>query len=165
MAFLPAVIEELVFRGVVLKELRQYGTVLAIFASALLFSFFHLNPAQTFYQFALGVIYATVVIFTGNLLMSMILHFINNFFIITYTFVTGSDYIPFSWSLYTVITGVLLLCLGVAVIWALLRLLDKRGAEKKQAPKYKYKFLSMDNYGYFLCMITAGVVWIMTLLG
>jgi len=130
MAVLPAVIEELVFRGIILHNLKKYGAVVAVLASALCFSLFHMNPAQLVYQFILGIVFAIVVLKTGNLVLAMLLHFLNNFFVITYTFITGSDRLAFSWDATTIIATILLAFLGAVVIMGQLGNLKKeRNAE------------------------------------
>jgi membrane protease YdiL (CAAX protease family) len=116
MAVLPAVIEELLFRGVILKSLKQYGTVMAVLLSSAMFAAFHLNPAQTVYQFILGIMFAAIALRTGNLVLCMLLHFINNFLIITYTFIAGGDTMVYTWNAFTVITAIVLAVLGAVVI-------------------------------------------------
>lgn len=53
--------EELVFRGLMYKRLREYsGFVAAMLYSALIFSFVHINLVQTIYAFVMGVVFAFV---------------------------------------------------------------------------------------------------------
>lgn len=95
---LPAFVEETLFRGVILQGLRQKSNVFAIFISAFLFSIFHQNPSQTIHQFIVGVIWATLVIKTGSIWISVLLHFLNNFIAISYDFFVnisgGIDNVP-----------------------------------------------------------------------
>ncbi|MCL2228352.1 MAG: CPBP family intramembrane metalloprotease [Firmicutes bacterium] len=130
LAVLPAVIEELLFRGIVYKSLLGEGKqkkhiYTAIIISSLLFAGFHLSPEQLVYQFILGVIYAIVFYKTGNLLYPMLLHFINNFFVIAYTFIAGSDYMSYTWGATTIVTTILLALMGGAIIYGLLGILKK----------------------------------------
>jgi membrane protease YdiL (CAAX protease family) len=85
MAVMPAVFEELFFRGVLLKGLRSFGTVGAVLLCGGLFSLFHQNPAQTIYQFCCGVAYALVALRSGSVLPTMLAHFLNNAVIILLT--------------------------------------------------------------------------------
>lgn len=78
-------LEEYVFRGILLDKLRGYGEGLCIFASGLFFGLFHANLNQLPYAFALGAIFAYVVLRTGTILWSVLLHMIVNFFGITVT--------------------------------------------------------------------------------
>lgn len=88
---LPAVGEELIFRGVVLNSLRMGGSDLrAILLSGLFFMLFHASPLQTIYQFTLGCIFAIIVIKTGNLFYTMLLHFLNNFLAISVSYFSVS---------------------------------------------------------------------------
>ena len=124
MCILPAVIEELLFRGVIFKSMRHLGFITAVLVSALLFAVYHLSPSQLVYQFIMGIVFASVYEFTGNLIYSMIMHFINNFFIVAYTFIVGND-LAYSWNAYTVVTAILLAVCGGVVIIGLVRGLNR----------------------------------------
>ena len=84
-ALLPAIFEEIIFRGFLLKGMRAFGTVGAILISGGLFAIFHQNPAQTVYQFCCGAAFALVAIRSGSILPTMLSHFINNALILTLT--------------------------------------------------------------------------------
>ena len=86
LAVLPALGEELIFRGAVLSGFKTMGTSKAVLLSALLFSLFHMNVDQTIYQFVLGIILAVFVLISGSIVASILLHFLNNFFAILYTY-------------------------------------------------------------------------------
>ena len=68
------VAEELMFRRVLLERLRPYGERFAALASALCFALFHGNFHQFFYAFALGVVFAYVVLKTRCLWQVVLLH-------------------------------------------------------------------------------------------
>ena len=74
---LPALGEEIMFRGVLASSFKEYGGVYVIILSGLIFSFSHYNIAQTVYQFFLGTLLCYV-LKTNNLLFSVIVHFFNN---------------------------------------------------------------------------------------
>jgi membrane protease YdiL (CAAX protease family) len=75
---IPAVCEELLFRKLLLNRLRPLGDVLAVFLSALAFALFHANFYQLFYTFVLGVFFAVVVLLTGSVRDTILLHMIIN---------------------------------------------------------------------------------------
>lgn len=79
---LPSIVEEFAFRGIILSGLENAGKPFAILLSGVLFSLFHMSPAQTVYQFIVGVVYALIVLKGGNVVFTMILHFANNLFIV-----------------------------------------------------------------------------------
>ncbi len=74
------IVEELIFRKLMLDRLRPYGDMTAIWVSALAFSLFHGNLSQALYAFVLGLIFAYVVIRTNNILYSIGLHILVNLF-------------------------------------------------------------------------------------
>ena len=79
LAAVPAVLEELVFRGIILNAFRKKtGDVASIFISAALFSLMHCSPQQTVFTFVFGIVLAFVVVKTGSVVSSMIIHFLNN---------------------------------------------------------------------------------------
>lgn len=79
-AVLPAVVEEIAIRGIVLQPLRRYGDWFAIIASSLIFSLMHGNMVQIPYTLAAGIIFGIVAVSTGSLWPSIVLHFLNNLF-------------------------------------------------------------------------------------
>lgn len=68
------IVEELVFRKVLLERLRKYGDVVAILVSGLCFGLYHGNIAQFLYASALGFIFAYVVVRTGRIHYTIALH-------------------------------------------------------------------------------------------
>lgn len=72
------VFEELIFRKMLVRHLRWAGDAFAIFSSAAAFAFVHGNLEQCFYAFFVGVIFATVYIYTGNIGVTIGLHAVVN---------------------------------------------------------------------------------------
>ncbi len=88
LALLPAIGEELVFRGVIFHGLRtRFNDISAVLLSALMFALMHQSLQQLLYPFILGCIMGWVVLRTGSLVSSIIIHFVNNFLVVTFTFV------------------------------------------------------------------------------
>ena len=79
MAVVPAVIEELFFRGVILSSLmKKTNIIMAILISSLLFSLMHFSLIKIFPTFILGAVFAFVVYKTNSIIPAMVLHFGNN---------------------------------------------------------------------------------------
>lgn len=94
-AFLPAVVEETVFRGVLFHSYRKRNIFRAILISAVLFGLFHLNVNQFLYAVIMGVIFALVIEATGSIFTSMIMHFVFNAnSVILYYLVTNVFQLP-----------------------------------------------------------------------
>ena len=73
------VLEELVFRKLLLDRTHGYGQVVAVFVTALLFGLIHGNPAQFPLAFMLGLLLGTVYVKTGHVVYTMLMHFLINF--------------------------------------------------------------------------------------
>lgn len=158
---IPAVIEELIFRGLILRGLEDNGTQRAVIISALLFMLFHLNPAQTVYQFVLGLVLAGVVLISGNLFYGMIVHFANNFAIITYTFITGDPELLISLDFVWLAAIVGLAVLATAVLYGLARALKNDFVFKKP----KKKLFTRDNQALFFAIAISMLIWISVFVG
>ncbi len=78
LSVLPALGEELMFRGVILKSLESAGTARAIFLSAIIFALSHFNPAQLVHQFLLGALLSYITVVTGNIIYACVIHLLNN---------------------------------------------------------------------------------------
>lgn len=78
-AVVAPVIEELIFRGLILQGFRRnYNGFVAVFMSALLFALFHLNPWQFPATFILGMLLGWIVLKTNSILLAILGHAINN---------------------------------------------------------------------------------------
>ena len=89
-AVLPAFCEEIVFRGAIAGSLEKNKNKLASLAIAgALFSVFHMNPAQTVHQFALGAFLALLYFRSGSLWTTVIVHFFNNIAVIALDAIFG----------------------------------------------------------------------------
>ncbi|MFN9583214.1 MAG: type II CAAX prenyl endopeptidase Rce1 family protein [Bacteroidota bacterium] len=79
-AILPAICEELLFRGALMHFLLQcfYQKHLAIWFSAILFSLFHAQFYGFVPRMLLGVLLGYMVWYSGSIWPAMVIHFINN---------------------------------------------------------------------------------------
>lgn len=78
-AVMPAVGEELLFRGLLLGSLgTKYKTGLAIVLSSVVFGLFHMSLVKLIPTALLGICLAVVVTKGGSIFLSMLLHFTNN---------------------------------------------------------------------------------------
>ena len=77
-ALLAPILEELLFRFLILERLRRYGDVFAVIVSAFLFMVLHASFSSMAYSFVSGVVFGLVAVLTGSVLCPMILHLVNN---------------------------------------------------------------------------------------
>lgn len=82
-ALLPAVTEELIFRGILLDGLKKnFSAVVAILLCGGIFAVYHQRPEQTIYQFCCGTAYALLAFKAGSILPTVLAHFLNNALIV-----------------------------------------------------------------------------------
>jgi sodium transport system permease protein len=76
---LPAVCEELAFRGLILTGLRRrYRPWAAVGLSSFLFALYHMNVFQLLPTFLLGVVLALLTVRSGSVYPAMLFHFLHN---------------------------------------------------------------------------------------
>lgn len=164
MAILPSIYEELIFRGVVLQGLRsRFSDWGAIFLSGLMFALMHGNLQQFIYPFILGSIMGWLVVRTGSLVSSMLVHFINNFLVVTFSFienVTGfSLALPNTWWFYLLAFGLLFLTVGI--LW----LVEKYYFKRKSAKEVEKTSQKTSIYVYLSLAISAFMLLVVTVIG
>lgn len=77
-AVLPAIGEELVFRGILQRYLERYGAAVAIWASAVIFSAFHMQFAGFLPRLFLGAMLGYLLYWSGSLWLPIFAHLLNN---------------------------------------------------------------------------------------
>ena len=80
----PAIFEEMLFRGIIMRGLEQFGVIASIVLSSLAFALMHGNFSQLILQFIGGLAIGTVVTITGNYLIGSVMHGFNNLFSVVY---------------------------------------------------------------------------------
>ncbi len=75
----PAFVEELLFRGVILSNLLPFGKGTAVLGSALLFGLMHQNAEQLLYATAAGAVLGWIFVQTRSIWPCVLMHFVNNF--------------------------------------------------------------------------------------
>lgn len=156
---LPAVFEELFFRGILLQGLRSFGTVGAILLCGGLFSLYHQNPAQTVYQFLCGCAFALVAVRSGSILPTVLAHFINNTVIIV---LEACGVKEFPLPVYITVICVTAVCLVASLVYLLF--FDGKKTEVKteflvEDKAERGRFFACASFG----LITCAFVWISNL--
>lgn len=76
--FFAPIFEEIFFRGTMLRSSARYGSWSMIIIMGIMFGLWHLNYAQTLYTTMLGICGGFLIIKSGSIIPSIILHFIMN---------------------------------------------------------------------------------------
>lgn len=87
------VTEELLFREAIVGEMLRRGATpwMAIAVSALAFGAMHLNLAQGLYALPLGILFGIIYYKTGNIILSSLLHIVNNGIVAAQLYFLGED--------------------------------------------------------------------------
>ncbi len=146
---IPAIVEESLFRGVMLSALKEKGEIFAVLMSGALFSLFHMQPVQTLYQFVFGVLFAFISIRYGGILPVMVCHFINNAYVILNYYFFG---ISFTGGVKITVTVIALILLGIG-LFILFRFTERRSdvPSKTKSVSVKPFFLS-GVIGFIICL-------------
>ena len=91
--------EELLFREAIIGEMLRRGTNpwVAITISALAFSAMHLTLAQFLYALPLGILFGIIYYRTGNIVLTSLLHILNNGTIAAELYTNGEEAAKFSY--------------------------------------------------------------------
>lgn len=165
--FLPAVLEESIFRGLLLNGARKCGAVFAVIACGVLFSLYHKNPAQTLYQLIIGLTLTLLVIKSGSIIPSVIFHFINNLYVVTMYFLTPEGF-TFDKMVQIILCVLGVIVYAICVLYLILKCkrpkedveLDSEYAkisDKKQEIKF---FLVFSAPGVVACLL----IWVVNLI-
>lgn len=97
------IVEELIFRKILLDKLRRFGDIPAILITGFAFGIFHFNLSQFFYATVLGILFAYITIRTNRIIYSIMLHMMMNF--------VGTAFVPL------VTNNQNILGMGIMMIW------------------------------------------------
>ncbi len=81
-ALLPAITEEVLFRGIILTEYTSQGVACAVAMSSLTFAMSHFSFVRLPIYIFCGVVLAAVTFATRSLIASMAVHLVNNVFVL-----------------------------------------------------------------------------------
>jgi uncharacterized protein len=91
-AIIPAVSEEVMFRGYVQKSFELKMTPFrAIMITAIFFGLYHFNPYGIVPLILLGVFFGYAAYKTNSIIVPMVLHFLNNFIAVGLFYIIGDD--------------------------------------------------------------------------
>lgn len=116
-AAIPAVGEELFFRGIVQTKLINYfrSPHLAIWLGAFFFSAFHFQFEGLFPRIVLGAVLGYLYYWSNNLWIPVILHFFNNAILVSAPYFAFSDQIPDATTDITLSYSLILTALGAMI--------------------------------------------------
>lgn len=160
-AVMPALFEELLFRGVLLNCCEKgMGSVRAVLVVGFCFSLFHASPEQTVYQFLAGCAFALIAVRSRSILPSVMMHFINNALIVVLQAANVFDESGEIAASPIVLLIIMALSFVSLVTAFVLLMTDKTPLEKCKKGGVK---------NFFVCaaagIAVLGVIWILSLFG
>jgi len=132
-AVIPAIGEELTFRGVIQKLLSKWfrNPHWAIFLTAFLFSAMHVQFLSFLPRFFLGMVLGYIYFWTGSIWLSILVHLVNNAVaVVFYNYYYGGQAGDYLEKVGTPETGFYLAIIGAVAGTGLLYLIYKRSREK-----------------------------------
>lgn len=118
LAGVPAILEELIFRGVILNGYKKLGAVPAMVITSLLFALIHGSVQQFVFPFLFGLILSFAALKTGTVLAPIIIHFVNNALVVILNYVNFSFEIAIpTWAL--LLIGLATTAAAFVIIWFL----------------------------------------------
>jgi len=132
-ALLPAIGEELLFRGLLLKLFNQItkNIHVAVILSAIIFSAIHLQFYGFLPRFMLGVILGYLFVFTGNLWVPIFVHFLNNASSAIVYYLHYNDYINIPMEDFGSSSNIVYIIGSLLVtIWLMIIIHQKEGADR-----------------------------------
>ena len=159
-AVLPAVLEELLFRGMLLNGVKQFGEGIAVLICGGLFALYHQNPAQTLYQFCCGAAFALMAIRAGSVLPTILSHLLNNAAILI---LAKCGIYTLQGSVYAIILVVSIICLLGSLVYLLV--FDKKEGGEVDLPDAETLKAERKNFWLFAAVgiIVCAINWISVL--
>ncbi len=152
-AVLPAVCEELVFRGILCAEYEGSGVVCSFSMNVLWFSLLHFNPEKLLSYLFAGIVLSALLYATRSIWSCVIAHFAFNLFglfgqqYITEFYITAGSIGVF------IFIMIALLLLAAAVFCGQASSLYRRYAEKDAPSDYRQPHTKEEIFGAFLAIL------------
>ncbi len=136
LGLLPAVVEELIFRGVLYQGMKGHFSLWArVVICGLLFALMHQSIIQFIYPFILGCALSLIMEKTNNVLYCMMFHFANNFSTLTVGYimeVCNFDFLslPITW--WFVLVSIVAAAAAVGIIFLAFKFVKSKKVEVEE---------------------------------
>ena len=149
LAILPAIFEEVFFRGLLLNSLEGHGTITKVVTVGICFALYHCNLGQLVYQFIYGVAFCLLALYAKSTLPCIIAHFINNFVIILFEYL----------GIYIDLFNPILIAIGIVALIGFIVFTYVLNQTKEKSSKQENQRKMTDFYvrygllGIFICVL------------
>lgn len=160
---LPAITEELVYRGLILSSLSVYNRIFAVITQAVLFGVLHGNPGQFLYTMCGGLLLGILTLECGSVRFAVIVHTANN--ALAFLYLCLDIFAPGQTALYTAVLTLGIFAAGIIGLILLVR--RTREKLKRYTPPLPFYILArtfvtslpMILYIAVSIILSAGRVW------
>lgn len=146
LAVLPAIGEELMFRGVLYNAFGKKNKLLGILLSSLSFALFHFNLSQLVYPFLFGLLLSIAYAYTENILVPISIHFANNFVNLTMQYASNSN--SFGLSSNIILWTIIGIIVFIGLLSLLFILLSKKEKQENQEETHSQEKPKKQNTHY-----------------
>lgn len=115
LVILPAITEELLMRGTILKGMKDYGKAFSIILCAIMFTLFHMSLSQVVFQLLMGMLLAVIMYKENNILYTILVHAVSNFISLTFSFLDIS--LVFNHWTYILLAIILFVAFLIAIMY------------------------------------------------
>ncbi|MBQ5708777.1 MAG: CPBP family intramembrane metalloprotease, partial [Anaerotignum sp.] len=165
-AIIPAILEEVFSRGILLSGYQFLGKWKAAFVSALLFGLLHMNPQQLPYAFVVGFIFCFLVERTDSLFAGILPHMVINSTTVFSIFTEGAGMGPVELESSVILISLALMALltipWLAVLLYLFLKINPPKAELELMDEggnvYQESFLTPAMFGIFILYFICGIL-------
>ena len=144
LAGVPAILEELIFRGVIFNGYKKLGSIKAILISSALFALIHGSLQQLLFPFLFGLILSFTAYKTGSVIAPMIIHFMNNATVVVLNYLNFNFVIDLpTWAF--VLISISICIVAFVAIWLLGKLLKNVDKVYVFSEEEQLEILNMKN--------------------
>ena len=153
LVILPAICEELLFRGLIFKGLKPYGKVFSIIMTSLIFSLYHMSIDQTIYPFLIGLLLSVIMYKENNILYCIAIHFTNNFLSLTLSYFN----INLSFNHWTYILIAIILFIAFITTMLYFTINGYKNVEKEK--------ITIEGKSYFsICLVILIIIYLLSII-
>ncbi len=130
---LPCIIEEIAFRGIIMRGLNRFGGFTSVVISSAMFSLFHGNFQQIILQFLGGLAIGGCTYITGNTAQGCVMHFFNNLFAIAFAFAQALfGLLPTFTNVFTAVTVICGITMLITGLWYFVKYAENKKSEESE---------------------------------
>lgn len=129
---MPAILEELIYRGCLLNGLKQKNYLFAVMITSLIFSLAHGSAYQTVHQFLASIVICLVVLYGGSVSFGILLHFFNNLISLIFEYVP-IDFAPLGY--FNILLGVACFIVGILMLTSFIKLFVQQCKDRQRGEK------------------------------